>query len=153
MASVTEQAIISRLATEFESIAGIKTTYGFAQNPDTLTNVALPAIVFVPVQFESSLKGHHNTHMNDIQIAGVLFVSERQAQGGKLSFLENEAMPYLFKVRKQFQQDAVIRRILELGLVQANLLSGQYGAGGPLLTFGGVEYIGNIFRWNFVEVN
>lgn len=153
MASVKEQSIIDQLATEFASVAGIKTTYGFAQNPDTLTNVALPAIVFVPINFDSSTKGHHNIHQNEINIAGVLFVSPRQSQGGTLRYLENDAMPFLFKGRQRFQDSAVIRRLLELGLTQAAIVSGQYGAGGPLLTFDSVEYIGIIFRWTFVEVN
>lgn len=153
MATIKEQTLINQLATEFESIDGITTTFGFAQNPDVLSNAQLPAVVFVPVGFDSSHRIHHNVHHNEIEVAGILFVSPREAQGGRLKFLENEAMPFLFKVRSQFQQAAVITRLLNLGLTQANLLSGRYGAGGPLLTYAGIEYIGIIFRWNFIEVN
>lgn len=153
MATVKEQTIINTLATEFSSIAGIKTTYGFAQNPDALQHAALPAVVFVPVGFESQLKGHHNIHQNVITISGITFVAERQSQGGTLRYLENEAMPFLYKIRNHFQTASVITTLLGLGLTQATIISGQYGAGGPLLTYNGIEYIGIISRWQFYEVN
>lgn len=153
MASVKEQSIINQLASQCESIDGIRTSYGFAQNPDVLTRAALPAIVFVPISFESQAKGHHNVHQNVLNISGILFVSERQAQGGTLRYLENDALPFMYKFRSHFQQDAVIRSLLGLGLTQATIVAGNYGAGGPLLTWGEVPYIGVVFRWTFVEVN
>jgi hypothetical protein len=153
MATIKEQTLINQLATEFDSIDGIETTFGFAQNPDVLSNAQLPAVVFVPVGFDSTPKAHHNVHQNEIEIAAVLFVAPRESQGGRLKFLENDAMPFLFKVRNQFQQSAVITRLLALGLTQSNIISGRYGVGGTLLSYAGVEYIGCIFRWTFVEVN
>jgi hypothetical protein len=147
MATITEQALINQLATEFESIDGITTTFGFAQNPGVLSNTQLPAVVFVPIQTESAPLEFHNAHSNDIKIAGVLFVSPRE---NKLKFLDNDAMPFLFKVRNHFQQSAVISRLLDTGLTQAMLVDGRYSAGGILLTYG-IEYIGLIFHWEFKE--
>jgi hypothetical protein len=153
MAAIKEQTLINQLATEFDSIDGITTTFGFAQNPDTLSPAQLPAVVFVPVGFDSSPRAHHNVHRNEIEIAAVLFVTTRESMGGRLKFIENETMPFLFKVRNHFQLNATITTMLALGnLTQASIFSGRYGVGGTLLTYGSVEFIGCIFRHRFVAV-
>jgi hypothetical protein len=149
MATIKEQTLINQLAMEFESIDGITTTFGFTKNPDMLSESQLPAVVFVPVESDSLHKIHHNVHQNKIEIAGILFVKPR---GNKLRFLENTAMPFLYKVRNKFQQSTVINRLLDLGLVQAELISGKYTAGGLFLTYNNIPYIGIIFRWAFKEI-
>ena len=141
------------MASEFRSIEGVNVAFNFAENPDTLNKAQLPAALFFPAQFQSQQKAHHNIHRNIIEIAAILFISTRQDRGGRLKFLENAALPFSYKVRKHFQQDSVIKTLLALGLTQATIVSGNYGAGGPLLTHNGVEYIGLIFRWTFIEMN
>jgi len=151
-ANIKEQDIINRLATDFATIDGIKTTYGFAQIPDTLTNAQLPAVVFFPDAFESDLYAHHNFHKNVIGITAIVFVATRQTSGGSIKFLENRTMPFLGKIRTTFQTESVIKALLALGLVKAYTFSGNYGAGGTLLTFNGVEYIGVIIKFSFTEI-
>ncbi len=51
MGAIQEQTLINNLATQFELIDGIETTFGFAQNPDVLSKGQLPAVVFVPVGY------------------------------------------------------------------------------------------------------
>lgn len=149
----TEQSIINRMATEFASIDGIKNAFGFADNPDTLTNSQLPAVVFFPASFTSELKAHHNLHRNEFKFVAVLFVAPRQDHGGSLKFLENEALPFMAKVRSHFQQDAVITRLFGTGnMTSVTSFTGTYGAGGQLLTFGGIEYLGSIFEWVLIEI-
>jgi hypothetical protein len=152
MGAIKEQTIINQVATEFRSISGIKNAYNFAENPDTLSVAQLPAALFIPAGFDSIPKAHHNVHLNEIEVKGVLFVAPRQSKGGKLKFIENAAMPFLFLVRDKFQTEATIKNLLGLGLTQAAIVSGKYGAGGVLLTHNDIEYIGIIFTWNFIEV-
>lgn len=152
MARIREQALINQLADEFRSIAGIENAFDFATNPDNLTDAMLPAVAFVPTTFNASLMGHHGVHRNEIEIVAVLFVATRQSSGGKLKYIENRAMPFMSKVRDKFQDDNVTQRLLALGnLTRATEFTGAYGAGGTLLTFNGIEYIGCIFRWTFIE--
>lgn len=153
MATVKEQVIINTLADEFRNVSGIKNAFDFAENPDTLNNSQLPAVMFFPAQFTSQQKAHHNVHRNEFEIAAILFVATRMDKGGRLKFLENDAMPFMYKTRQHFQSASVITRLLALGLTQATISSGLYGAGGPLLTHNGVEYIGIVFRWTFIEIN
>lgn len=153
MATVKEQTIINILADEFRNVSGIKNAYDFAENPDTLSNSQLPAVLFFPAQFITQQKAHHNVYQNEFEVAGILFVATRLDMGGRLKYLENAAMPFMYKVRQHFQTASVITRLLALGLTQATIASGIYGAGGPLLTHNGVEYIGIIFRWTFIEIN
>ena len=153
MSRASEQGIINQMATEFAAIDGIKNAFGFADNPDTLTNSQLPAVLFFPASFESQLRAHHNRNRNIFEIVAVVFVAPRQDRGGNLKFLENAAMPFLGKVRTRFQTDAVIQRLLQTGnMTSVNTFTGTYGVGGQLLTHNGVEYIGCIFRWNLVEI-
>ena len=151
-ANIKEQDIIDRLATDFAAIDGINKTYGFAQNPDTLTNAQLPAVVFVPTAFSSDLYAHHNFHKNDIEITAIIFVTARQTAGGSLKFIENRAMPFLGKVRTKFQTEAVIKALLAMGLTKAYTFSGTYGSGGQFLTFNGIEYIGVVVKFTFTEI-
>jgi hypothetical protein len=153
MATIKEQTLINELATEFAAIDGIKVTFGFAQNPDALKRAQLPAVILFPESFTSAPKAHHNLHRNELNITGMLFVAERMSSGGKLKFLENAALPFMYKVRWHFQQHAVIQNLLSLGLTQAMIVSGEYGAGGPYLTYADVPYIGIVFRWTFIEIN
>ena len=153
MSRASEQGIINQMATEFAAIDGIKNAFGFADNPDTLTNSQLPAVLFFPASFESSLRAHHNRNRNIFEFVAVLFVTPRQDRGGHLKFLENAAMPFLGKVRTRFQTEAVIQRLLQTGnMTSVNTFTGTYGVGGQLLTFNGIEHIGCIFRWNLVEI-
>lgn len=153
MATVKEQVIINTLADEFRNVEGIKNAYNFAENPDTLSNSQLPAVMFYPEQFTAQQKAHHNVHQNEIAVAAILFVAPRLDMGGRLKFLENAAMPYMYKTRSHFQTAPVIQSLLALGMTQATISQGMYGAGGPLLTHNGIQYIGIVFRWTFIEIN
>jgi len=153
MARTTEENLINRMATEFASISGIKNAYGFANNPDTLNNSQLPAVVFFPASFDAEIKANYNRHRNEFEFVAVLFVAPRQDRGGSLKFLENAALPFLGKVRSHFQTAAVITRLFQIGnMTIVTSFTGTYGAGGQLLTYNGVEYIGCIFRWTLVEI-
>lgn len=152
MIAVTEQQIINTLAAQARQISGVKNAYGFAELPDNLSTAQLPALLMYPAGFDSSAKAHHNVHQNILDIMGILFVAPRSSMGGTLKYLENAAMPFMFKFRQHFQTSTTISALLALGLTQATILSGRYGAGGPLLTMNGVEYIGIIFRWQFYEI-
>ena len=151
-ANITEEQLINRLATDFAAIDGITATYGFAQNPDTLTAAQLPAVLFVPGGFESDLHAHHNFYKNEIEIVAVLFVVARQSAGGKLRYIENRAIPFLGKIRTKFQTQSVVKALLSIGLTKAFPFSGTYGAGGTFLTHNGIEYIGVVTRFSFTEV-
>ncbi len=153
MATFTkEQKLIDQIATEASAIDGITSTYGFAQNPDTLTNAQLPALLCVPASFTSELRAHHNVHRTEMVINGALFVAARSQAGGALKYLENRAMPFMGKFREKFQSEDTIKNFFALSnLTKAHTMSGVYGAGGPLLTHNGVPYIGIIFTWNFTE--
>jgi hypothetical protein len=154
MALTKEADIINHLATEFAKIDGIKTTFGFAQNPDALKQAQLPAVVFIPESFKSGLRAHHNRHQNELNITGILFVAPRESRGGKLKFIENATIPFMYSVRKHFQTESVMKGMLALGgLTQAGIVSGEYGVGGNYLNYSGIEHIGLIFRWTFIEIN
>ena len=148
-----EQNLIDKLATEASAIDGITSTYGFAQNPDTLSDAKLPALLFVPTNFSTTLGAHHNVRKNEINITGVLFVATRQTAGGKLKYLENRAMPFLGKFRERFADNQVTKNLFNVGnLVKVYDFTGAYGAGGPLLTHGGIEFIGIVFNYKFTEM-
>lgn len=153
MAALSEQAVINKLAGHAESISGIRKSYAFGQNPDSLKPAELPAIMFYPSEFTSSPKGHYNFWNTSIEVVGVLFVAERQSRGGTLKFLENAAMPFGLLFRTKFQTASVISDILGVtsGVTVGWLESGRYGAGGPQLTMNNIPYIGWIFTWRFEE--
>ena len=146
-----EQNLIDQIATEASAIDGIGYAYGFAKNPDTLTQ--LPALLSVPTNFSATLGAHHNIRKNEINITSVLFVATRQTAGGKLKYLENRAMPFLGKFRERFANEQVTKNLFSVGnLTKVYDLTGAYGAGGPLLTHGGIEHIGIIFVFKFTEM-
>jgi hypothetical protein len=149
MAALSDETIINKLATEFESIGGLK-SYPFAKNPDNLTNAQLPCVIFYPVQIDSEQVAHHNVWKNTIQIRAILFVTPR-AQSASLKFIDNAAMPWLFKVRKHFQTESVVSGILALGLTKFLLNRSVYGAGGPTLTYNGQGFVGSIHDFTLVE--
>jgi hypothetical protein len=148
-----EENLIDELASQFRQISGIKNAYDFAANPDTLTNAQLPAVLFMPTEFDSGLRAHHNRHRNQVEITAVLFVTPRESMGGSLKFIENAAIPYLSKIRQHFQTKSVIQSLFRVGnLTEVTSFSGTYGAGGLFLTHNGVEYLGCILRWQFIEI-
>lgn len=151
---MVEQTIINNLAAQIRSIAGVKNAYDFAQNPDNLTSAMLPALLMYPSEFTSETKGHRNLWRNEIVIRGILYVADRQSRGGSLKFLENAAMPFGFLFRQRFQTASVIEGLLgtDTGVTEAFLRSGNYGAGGALLTHNSKEYIGWVFNWRFKEI-
>ncbi len=153
MASLTEEAIINKLADHVNAIVGIEKAYGFAQNPDNLSSAQLPAMMFFS-NFTSGQRAHHNMWGNSFTVQGILFVVERGARGATLNFLENAAIPFGMKVRQKFQDSTVIQNMLSLGVATTKtfLVSGNYGTH-PLLNHGGIEYIGWVFTWEFFEVN
>lgn len=153
MAVLDETAIINKLATHAGAITGVTNAYSFAANPDNLTSAMLPAIMFYPPQFSYGLRAHHNRWQTEITIVGALFVAERESRGGKLKFLENEAMPFGKLFRVKFGTESVISDLLSLGATTAFLTKGVYGAGLPALTVNGKPYIGWVFEWNFIGTN
>lgn len=154
MATATkEEVLINQIATEASAISGITRTYGFAQNPDTLSNAQLPALLLVPKSFESSLVMHHNIRGATISVNGALFVATRSTAGGTLRYIENRAIPFLGKFRDRFRSEQTTKNLFNVGnLTKVTDFTGVYGAGGPLLTMNGVEYIGCVFTWTFREV-
>lgn len=147
-----EADIINQVAAQERGIAGVKNSYNFATNPDVLQNAMLPAVIHYSPNFTTELRAHHNAWANTINVTSILCVAPREGQGAKLKFLENDAIPYGQKWRTQFQLNSVITTLLtNTASVKAFLTSGAYGAGGALLTVGGIEYIGWIFSFGFVN--
>ncbi len=148
-----EQNLIDQIATEASAISGMKSAYGFAQNPDNLFDAKLPALLSVPTSFSTTLGMHHNIRKNKISITSILFVAKRDAGGGALKFVENRAIPFLGKFRTRFADEQVTRNLFNVGnITKAYDFTGAYGAGGPLLTFSGIPYIGVIFKFEFTEM-
>ncbi len=152
MANVTEEELINKVAEHERAITGIKESYGYAQNPDSLSGKTPCVLHYIP-EFNTDLYAHHNVHRNDWQIGSILFVHARESMAGRLAYLENSTIPFMYKWRVKFQTDTVIRDFLGLGLNRAYTLRGQYGVGGTLLTHNDIEYIGLIFTFTFTEVN
>ena len=146
-----EAAAINAIATQEASIDGVKASFGYAQNPDSLNNV-LPCVVHFIPSFTSTPRAFHNLWANSLVFQSVLFVMPRDAGGGKLRYIENAAIPFGQKWRDKFQDDTVITNLLSaLAGVKVFLTGGVYGAGGPLLTFGGIEHVGYIFSFECVN--
>lgn len=150
--TATEERLINKLQGHYEAISDIKTAYPFAENPDQLSRVLLPATIFYPARSESGIGAHHNQWRNIHRINAVTFVIERQAAGGKLKFLENKAITLMQAIRARFQTKSVVEDILGVGLSAAYTFDINYGAGGLLLTHMGVEYIGVITSFRFTEI-
>ena len=144
--------IINQIAAQERAISGVRNSYGFAQNPDLLNSAALPAVLhYIPV-FDSAHTGHFNTWTNTITVKSLLFVTPREAQGGKLKFIENEVIPFGQKWRQTFQTESVLRTLMtNTASVRFFLVKGEYGAGPPELEFGGISYLGWVFTWDFSQ--
>lgn len=149
--AVKESSIINKLAGYFESVDGMKTAYPFASNPDSLSPADLPATLFVPRSISMNQTGHHNLWTNVFDIVAATFVAPMQSSGGKLKYLENQAISLMPSVRVKFQEHAVINDLLSLGLVRAHIQEMNYGAGTPLLTHNGIAYIGFVTTFDFKE--
>lgn len=151
MATLSEQAMVNRIAAQAEGIEGVAKAYKFAEIPDTITD--LPALLLYPGQFESETSARFNRWRNEFTVIGSLFVASRQSRGGTIKFLENAAMPYGYLFRQKFQNEATINALMAgNNITRGFLVSGEYRVGGEELTFNGIEYIGWVFRWNFLEV-
>lgn len=154
--AISEQAIIDKLAAHMESISGVTRSYKFAENPDNLSPAQLPAVMFYPASFAHDPHAHFNRWKTTISIRAGLFVVQRGGRGGRLKFIENDAMPFGSLVRTKFEDESVLRDLLSLGTTgttQAWLVSGRYGVGGNLLTHNGIEYIGWEFDFMFTNTS
>ena len=153
MATVIESQLINKLAGHFEAVDGIRTAYGFAQNPDSLNGSSLPAVTLFPQTVEMEPNAHYNVWSNNFSVRAVVFVAARQQQGGTLRYLENQTISLIPSIRRKFQTATVVKDILSLGLVKGFIRSIRYGAGGQILTWNGIEYIGLIVDFDMREVN
>lgn len=148
----TETDIINSVASYERSIAGIRNSYGFSQNPDVLTNALLPACIHYVPTTAATPRAMHNVWENQISLKTVLFVESRQSSGGKLKFLEGTAIPYSQLWRAKFQTDSVINDMLATtGSIKCWWAGSQYGAGGNLLTYSSTEFLGFVMTFNFVS--
>lgn len=146
----TDEQCVNSIAGYERSIAGVRESYNFAKNPNNLT--ALPAVVHFPGSFTSKPRAHYNVWENTLNITSVVFVAPRQLQGGNLAYIENEALPYADKWRAKFQDETVLRDMLSTtGAVRCWLASGTYSVGAPLLQFAGIDYIGWVMQFQFVN--
>ena len=146
---VTEEQIINRLAAHCATIEGVRNSYPFAENPDGLVAANVPAFIFFPAESQHESKAHFNVWTNTFNITGILFVISRMDKGGNLRFIENDAIPFMQRIRAKFQERAVYEDLLSLGLQKAPLSSMKYGAGGALLTYNSTPYVGIICQWQF----
>ena len=154
--SITEEGIINRIAHWERSIDGVRNSYGAFQNPSNVTTAVAPCVLHYPPRFETggNPKANFNRWENKIYVRSVLLVAPRVSRGANLSYLENEAMPFLQKWRLKFQGADVINdlRSVTSGGVRAFLVDGNYGVGGQLLTINNVPWIGCIFNFEFTEI-
>lgn len=144
---VTEEQIINKLAEHAGTIEGVRNSYSFAQNPDGLVAANVPAFVFFPAEAQMQERGHFNFWTNTYNITGILFVISRMDKGGNLRFIENDAIPFMQRIRAKFQDRTVYEDLLSLGLQKATLTNLRYGAGGALLTYNSTPYVGIICQW------
>ena len=152
MAALTEEQIINGIAKWERSIEGVRNSYDYARNPDSLTGQT-PCVVHIPVSFASENRAHHNVWTNAIVMESVLFVSERMNKAGTLKYLENDALKFGYLWRHKFQTESVISDLFTStsNTVRVFLRAGEYGAGGTTLSHNGIQYIGWVFRWEFKE--
>ena len=147
-----EVTATNQLAAQERAIAGMRNSFDYARNPDSLTANMLPAAIHFIPSFVAEERGHHNVWRNTLTLQSVLFVVPRESQGGKLRFIENEAIPYGQKWRDRFQTESVIAGLLEnTAATRFFLIGGDYGAGPPLLEYAGIPYIGWIFNFTVVS--
>ena len=148
----TEEVAINQIAIYEREIDGIANSYDYAKNPDSLTSAMLPAVIHYVPSFTVEPRAHYNVWANSIALTSILFVLPRESVGGKLKFLENEAIPFGAKWRAKFQDDTVIKALLSnMGAVKFFLKSGAYGAGGTLLNYSSTDFVGWVFNWDIVN--
>lgn len=152
MPNLSDAAAINYVAQIERSIDGVKNSYDFSKNPNSLMGQALPAVIHFPSGFSSKPRAHHNLWENTLNITSVVFVAPRQSQGGNLAYIENEALPYADKWRTKFQEHDVIDAMLSAtGSAKCFLTGGTYSVGAPLLQFAGTDYIGWVMQFQFVN--
>lgn len=152
MSSLTDESAINTLAQYERAIQGVRNSYDFAKNPNSLQGQGLPAVVHFPGSFSSTPRAHHNVWENTLNITSVVFVAPRQSQGGNLAYIENDALPYADKWRAKFQDNSVIESMLSAtGSIKCYLTGGTYSVGAPLLQFAGTDYIGWVMQFQFVN--
>ena len=151
-ATATEQVLINKLQSHFGALNDITTAYTFASNPDTLARAALPATIFYPFRSSVGLGAHHNVWRYGTSIRAIVFVTEREAAGGRLKFLENKAITLMQAIRTKFTTESVVLDFLSAGLSSAYTFELTYDLGGRNLTWNGVEYIGIIVDFEFTEI-
>ena len=148
----TDEQCINTLAAYERGISGVRNSYDFAKNPNSLMGQALPAVIHFPGSFSSSPRANHNVWANTLNITSVVFVAPRQTQGGNLAYIENDALPYADKWRSKFQEHDVIEAMLAAtGSIKCFLTGGTYSVGAPLLQFAGTDYIGWVMQFQFVN--
>lgn len=147
-----EVTMIDAIAAQEAAISGVKSSFGFAKNPDSITIGMLPCVLHYPPLFTSEPRAMHNVWKNVITVNSILFVTTRQGAGGKLRSIENAAMPFGYLWRARFQTDSVVSGLLAtVGAVKCFLEEGRYGVGGADLTFGDTEFIGWTFKFTAVN--
>lgn len=151
MPSLSEEQIIDKLQPHYAAITGMHKAYEFASNPNSLAPAQLPATLFVPQQSVNTLRAHHNIWSTRFTIIASTFVISREAKGGNLAFLENDAISLMLRIRQKFTSQAATEDIMELPLAKIYNFTCRYGAGGELLSLGGVPYIGIITTFEFEE--
>jgi len=146
----TEENALNLIAAQERSIAGVKNSYDYAQNPDVITEY--PCVIHYIPRFTATPLAHYNVWNNELNFTSILYVLPRQAQGGKLKFVENEVIPFGAKWRSKFQDSTVITNLLsQMGAKEFFLQSGDYGVGGALLQYNGVEFSGWVFQWTITS--
>jgi len=147
-----EVDMINAIAAQEAAIIGVKASYGFAQNPDSITIGMLPCVLHYPPLFTSEPRAFHNVWKNVITVTSILFVTTRQGAGGKLRFIENAAMPFGQLWRARFQTDSVVSGLLaSVSAVTCFLKEGRYGVGGQDLNFGGEDFVGWTFSFQAIN--
>lgn len=149
-----ESDLINRIAKWEKTIVGVKESYGAFQNPNNIQAGLAPCVLHYPPSFDAGLHAHHNRWMNTLVIRSILLVAPRQLKGANISYLENDAMPFLAKWRQKFQSQDVVLDMLSVApnTSRAFLVKGSYGAGGELMTVNGIPWIGCIFDFSFTEI-
>ena len=145
---LVEETIINYIAGVERSIPGVLDSFNYAKNPDSLTR--WPVVVHYIPNFQMPQMAFHNKWDEVMTVSSILFVKPRQQAGGRIAYLENEAIPFAQKWRAKWQDHDVINSALStMGARKAFLTSGAYGvgSGGNLLDYGGVSFIGWIFQY------
>src|SRR3972149_8200602 len=132
----SEATAVTLVSAQERSIAGVRNSFDFAENPDSLISSMLPAVVHYFPRFDVEPWAHYNVWKNRLTLRSILFVAPRESAGGKLKFLENAALPFGYLWRNHFQQASVISTLLAgMGATKFWLVSGEYGVGGGGVTF------------------